>query len=98
MTAWKPPSAIAGLALDTVAAIFSAIRSGPGDPEFFSSDPRSKRWLGTVITRHGGKTPEEAGTIIRTWKRNGVLIADEYQSPERRKAVPRLTLNEVKAA
>jgi hypothetical protein len=98
MTAWKPPSAFAGLALDTVAAIFSAIRSGPGDPEFFSSDPRSKRWLGTVITRHGGKTPEEAGTIIRTWKRNGVLIADEYQSPERRKAVPRLTLNEVKAA
>jgi hypothetical protein len=96
-TTWNPPSAFADLPKTAIAAIFEKIRKGCGDGEFYSPDRRSKRWAGDLIASTAGKSDEEAARILRTWMKNSVLIKDEYDSPERRESVGRLTLNETKA-
>jgi hypothetical protein len=96
-TRWTPPSAFEGLALDTIAAIFADLRAGPGNGQFYSPDKRAKSWAGIVIVKVGGKSEKEAGSILNTWIKNGVLIKDRYEN-DHREEVARVTLSETKAA
>jgi hypothetical protein len=97
-TTWSPPSPFAGISLETTKAIFESIRGGAGNGEFYSPDRRSKRWVGAVIIKATDKSAENAGRVVRAWIEDGVLIKDEYDSPERREQVGRVILNEGKAA
>jgi hypothetical protein len=95
---WTPPSAFEGITLDVITALFTALRKGPGQGEFYSPDRRSKRWAGTVIAKIADILEEDAARILRTWLANGVLLKDQYDSPERRESVIRVIVNESKAA
>lgn len=97
---WTPPSAFDGISLALIAEIFATLRNEPPNApgEFYSPDRRAKRWGGNVIIAVTGKSDDDAARVIRTWIENKVLIKDDYHSPERSREVPRVTLNEAKAA
>jgi hypothetical protein len=97
VTPWTPPSAFEGLQKTKIAEIFAALRTGPGDGEFYASDPRATYWAGHVIEASTGKTEKEAKRILRNWCGNQVLLEDEYYSEKRKRTVPRVTVNDAKA-
>jgi hypothetical protein len=94
---WQPPDAFEGMAKTKIAAIFEALRAGPGDGEFYSFDARATYWAGEAIQTHTGKPKEEAHRILRTWLIKGVLLPGDYYSPKRKKKAPRATVNETMA-
>jgi AAA domain len=97
-TCWSPPSAFEGIPLHIIADIFAAIRKGPEPNEFYSPDRRANRWVGYLIIKHTEKKSEEVARLVRAWMKSGVLVKDQYDSPERRETVGCVTLNEAKVA
>jgi hypothetical protein len=98
ITAWTPPSPFEELSLNVITDIFVALRKNPAPREFYSPDPRSKRWAGKVIMELAGKSGDQAASLLKTWIDNEVLVKDRYQSAGRGEKVTRVTLNESKAA
>jgi hypothetical protein len=90
---WYPPGKTHGLDKTVIAEIFENLRRGPGDGEFYSPDPRSTFWLGSIIPLPDPETK----ALIRDWISNRVLTSGKYHSPKASKWKPRLDLNEAMA-
>jgi hypothetical protein len=97
-TTWSPPSPFAGISMKTIKAIFDSIRVGAGNGEFYSPTRRAKRWVGDLLIELADKSADDAARIVKAWIENGVLIKEDYVSPERRMKVGRVILNESKVA
>jgi hypothetical protein len=102
---WAPPSAWAGLSLETLDAVLSTIDRGMLDDvgrptgQRYSSAPSAKgdRAAWRIMQRYAPEKSEtQCRQIIRTWEDNGVLITRNYDDPQRRKSLGGLYVNETK--
>jgi hypothetical protein len=94
---WLPPTTFEGCTTDVLTRIFKRLRGEPEQGWFYSPEPRSKYWAGTVIVDEAGKSREQAADMLRVWVSNGVLIAGSYTNPNRRTG-SRVILNEARIA
>ena len=76
---WEPPKPFEGMDYDVLSAIFDRIGEGPeGKPGLYSSAPNAKtRWVGLPVIEKAGKSKQVAGTIIKAWLDNGLLVGDD---------------------
>jgi hypothetical protein len=101
---WTPPDAWAGLSTTMLNAILDAIDAGicddDGQPtgERFSNAPRAAdRAVWPVVRRFApDKAEAQCRTIIHQWLTNGVLVPEQYQSPQRREKVSGLRVDAAK--
>jgi hypothetical protein len=95
---WKPPDLFAGLSTDNLNAILDEIDRGMEDGARYSHAPRAtKRAAWKVILGHASeKTEKQARSIIATWVKNEVLVAEAYHDAERREQVDGLRVNPTK--
>ena len=56
----------------------------------------NERWAGHLICSIGGKSDEQATTILKKWMDEGVLETGEYHNPKTRKQAVGLCVNEAK--
>lgn len=101
---WSPPDAWAGLSFTTLNAILDQIATGicddDGRPtgERFSNAPASMdRAAWPVVQRFAPeKAEKQCRTIIHQWLNTGVLVVDDYHSPNDRKTRKGLSVNNTK--
>jgi hypothetical protein len=102
---WEPPNAWAGLSIEILNAVLSAIDRGvldhDGRPtgQRYSSAPSAKcdRAAWQVMQRFSPEKSEaQCREIIRTWEDNGVLVTRNYDDPKQRKELGGLYVDEAK--
>ena len=80
---WYPPDHFKGVADAVWNKILDDINAGTEDGGKYSdankTGPKRQAWR--VVARHTDKTEDESKQIIRTWKKNGVIIAEKYHDP-----------------
>ena len=92
---WTPPDTWAGLSHHVLNQILTAIDAGLPDGNRYS-DARNvaDRAAWKVVLEHApDKTETQAREIIKTWVKNGVLVADDYENPVTRHTVKGLRLD-----
>lgn len=84
---WTPPDAWAGLTNHLLNRILDDIDAGLSDGQRYSAAPNAKHLAAwPVILKHApSKSEGEAREIIRTWVKNGVIEAADYENPVTRK-------------
>lgn len=96
---WEPPSPWEGITMAQAVDILEAIERGPSPGEQYTSSRRGRsngRWAGNVVLTETDRTDAQAAAIIKAWVTESVLIEGDYHSPEMRKSVAGLTVNEGK--
>jgi hypothetical protein len=96
---WNPPDTWAGLSHHALNQILTAIDAGLPDGNRYSDarnvSPDRAAWK--VVLEHApDKTETQAREVIKTWVKNGVLIAYDYDNPVTRNAVKGLRLDSTK--
>ena len=86
---WKPPEVWTGLSSDLLNRILTAIDQGLPDGNRYTDAPNATdRAAWKVVQEHAlQKTENQAREIVRVWKENGVLEAENYTNPTTRKEV-----------
>ena len=95
---WTPPDTWAGLSHHTLNQVLTAIDAGLPDGNRYS-DARNvtDRAAWKVVLQHApNKTETQAREIIKTWVKNGVLVAEDYENPVTRHQVRGLQLDTTK--
>jgi hypothetical protein len=96
---WSPPDTWAGLDVDLVNRILTAIDAGMEDGNFYTDAPKApgrEAWS-VVKTFAPSKTEAQAREVIRTWVKNGLLEPFTYENPTtRKKGVRGLRANAVR--
>ena len=82
---WSPPDPFAGLGVDGARRALLLIGDGLDDGQRYTWTQRSAgRWAGQVLVDMGiGEAT--AKVIINAWKQSGVLFAEKYKNPVRRR-------------
>lgn len=96
---WEPPSPWEGITMACAVEILDAIQRGPGLGEQYTTSRRGRsnaRWAGSVITAMTDRSDAQAAQIVKQWVTEGVLIEGDYRSPETRKDITGVTVNEDK--
>lgn len=96
---WTPPDTWEAFDEITIDLILDEIGAGLASGSRFSGAPsaRGARAAWAVVIKHcPDKTEQQAREIIKTWLRNEVLYAKEYEDPEQRKSREGLFVNPVK--
>ena len=92
---WEPPDTRAGLSSIALNAALTDIDAGMETGERFSgaaSAGRRAAW--PIVQRHSpDKSEAQCREIIRAWKKNRVLIEEEYDDPVQRKKLTGLRLD-----
>ncbi len=84
---WEPPDTFEGMTTHIANRILDDIDAGLPDGERYTDAPKAQDRHGSVaVLRHlPSKTEPQARKVLRTWVKNGVLDAREYDSPTQRK-------------
>lgn len=92
IASWSPPSAMGELTVQQCNDALDVIDRGPREAVRYTSinGRLSNRWAGQVLIDLYGISERRAGSIIKTWIREGVLEVKNYTDAEQRK--PRLGL------
>jgi hypothetical protein len=99
LVTWEPPSAWDGIPMSKVTQLLDLIDQGPGEGEYYAYSPQAKdRWAGTVIMDQWEKTKEQAKTILKQWKTNGVLEEGQYMTPKHGRLAGCVRVNKGKAS
>jgi len=79
-------TAIANAILDELAAgVLDEGGNPTGSLYAYTDTKRGPRWAGHVVMRHVEVSPEQAASILKTWRRNGVIEETEYYDEAERK-------------
>lgn len=93
---WSPPGMLEGISLHAIQAVLDHIDNGMVDDSGTPTGTRytastkggtkeSGRWVGCALTGRLGMKEAQAGALIKTWIKNGVLVETKYDDPNRRK-------------
>lgn len=93
---WSPPGMLEGVSLHAINAVLDHIDGGMVDSDGAPTGTRytastkggtkeSGRWVGCALVKQLGMKEAQAGALIKTWLKNGVLIETKYDDPNRRK-------------
>jgi hypothetical protein len=79
--AWEPPNVWALHSGRDINRCLDIIAAGLPNGALFSLSRRggSDRWSGRVLTQQLGVTDGQAGTMLNTWARNGLLVEETYR-------------------
>jgi AAA domain len=85
--AWHPPKTWGGLSSAQLNAALDEIEAGLPNGQRFSDAPKAAdRAAWVVVQRHcPDRTEAQSRDIVRTWVKNGVLFAEEYDDQVERK-------------
>jgi hypothetical protein len=79
---WEAPKALDGLTYEKIGEIIDMIGGGPGNGERYGFDHKVReRWCGNVVVDEADVSFAKALTIVKTWRRSGLLYERDYQSP-----------------
>ena len=95
---WAPPNTWSGLSSITLNAMLTKIDAGMPDGERYSGAASAgdrAAWK-VVVELAPDRTEKQAREIVKTWLKNGVLIAEDYDSPKQRKNLSGLKVNHAK--
>jgi hypothetical protein len=92
---WNPPETWADLSTDTCNQILTVIDAGlPGGNHYTDAARSNDREAWRVVQRHSpNKSEKQCREVIKTWVKNGVLVAFDYDNPVSRKPVRGLRLD-----
>jgi hypothetical protein len=93
---WNPPASWAGIDPGTLNAILNTLDRGLGDGDYYSAhnNAAADRAAWAVVTQHvPHKSEEQARSIIQRWIKSGLLYKFSYKSPQTRKPVQGLRVN-----
>jgi hypothetical protein len=95
---WTPPDVWADLSSPLLNDVLTEIDAGLPDGERYSDAAQARsRAAWRVVLKHApDKTEKQAREIIKTWVKNGVLVASEYENPKWRKSEIGLRLDATK--
>jgi hypothetical protein len=95
---WSPPDAFDGLDHATLNTILDVIEKGlPGGNRYSDAPKAQDRAAWRVILEHAPyKTEVQARAIIRTWRKTGLLLSEQYQDPARREPAKGLRVDSTK--
>lgn len=88
ITPWHPASVWARLSPADCNRALDRIAKGPPGGGLFAPQRRghgAHRWAGHVLVMLFNLTETQAGEIINTWLRTGLLVEAEFRDPEQRK-------------
>ena len=95
---WTPPDTWAGLSHHLLNQILTAIDAGLPDGNRYTDAPSATEraaWK-VVLEQAPDKAETQAREVIKTWVKNGVLVAYDYINPSTRKPVKGLRLDPTK--
>ena len=95
---WSPPGMLDGISLHSIHNALDHIDGGLLDSHGAPTGTRyttstrggtksSGRWVGVVLINMLGMKEAQAGALIKTWLKNGVIIESEYHDPNRREDI-----------
>lgn len=92
---WKPPSLWAQQSNEKLNLVLDRIAAGPRPGVLYSSSTRggAARWAGSVLIQELEISEPQAGKMIATWLKNGLLEEHSYTDPEQRKDRVGLVVN-----
>jgi hypothetical protein len=95
---WSPPDLLAGLTTAKLNLILDQIDQGmPDGVRYSSSNAAQKRAAWRVVSEHApDKNKSQAQALIGVWLKNGVLVSEEYDDPDRRAPAIGLRANPAK--
>jgi hypothetical protein len=96
---WTPPDAWQGLSAEHIGLILDKLEAGMPDGNRYSGDGNARKraaWL--VVVEITGKTEAQAREIIRTWLKDGLIAAREYENQQDRKKAKGLYVDPIKRA
>jgi hypothetical protein len=97
VTRWEPPDTFAGVSGATWCAIIDAIDAGMSNGQRYSAaNNATDRAAWKIVVNHLERTEQQARTIINTWVKNKVLVADDYYDPIERKTLKGLKADPAK--
>ena len=95
---WSPPGMLDGISIHAINAALDSIDGGIVDAHGVPTGSRytystkggtkeSGRWAGCVLINQLGMKEGQAGALLKTWMKNGVVVEDTYRDPNRRKDI-----------
>lgn len=95
---WNPPETWGGLSTVQLNAALTDIAAGlENGQRYTEGNKTTARSAWPIVQRHcPDRTEAQCREIIKTWVKNGVLISDNYDDPETRKAVKGLFVCDAK--
>jgi hypothetical protein len=95
---WMPPDLWRNISFDQINRILTDIDTGLPDGNRYSDAGSAKeRAAWKVVAKHApDKTEDQAREMVRTWRRNGVLVTESYDNPVTRKEVTGLRVDNSK--
>lgn len=92
---WSPPGMLDGISIHAINAALDSIDGGIVDAHGVPTGSRytystkggtkeSGRWAGCVLINQLGMKEGQAGALLKTWMKNGVVVEDTYRDPNRR--------------
>jgi hypothetical protein len=95
---WYPPKTWDGVSPVQLNAALTDIAAGlPSGQRFTEGNKTTARSAWPIVRRHcPDRTEPQCREIIKTWVKNGVLVSDDYDDPETRKAVKGLFVCDAK--
>lgn len=90
LTPWTPPDAFDHLTVHRIKTILDMVQAGMGSGERYTASTAggsrdSGRWVGCLIMDQAEVPESVAKTVISTWRKNGVLVEEEYHCPVARR-------------
>lgn len=98
MVPWEPPSVWTDTTAFDLNAALTEIDAGPEPGSFFrrTRNGGGSRWAGRVLVQMFGVNDAQAGQMISTWLRNGVLREEDYYDKSQRKSTAGLRVNDAR--
>lgn len=87
---WSAPDAFENLTAHRIKTILDMVQAGMGTGERYTASTAggsrdSGRWVGCLIMEQAEVPEGIAKTVISTWRKNGVLLEEEYHCPVARR-------------
>ncbi|GAB4073191.1 AAA family ATPase [Ancylobacter sonchi] len=90
---WVPPNAMDAITIPIANTILDELAKGLVDEDgkqtgslyAYTDSKRGPRWAGHVVIRHTDVVPEQAASILKAWRSNGVIEEVEYHDDAERK-------------
>jgi hypothetical protein len=95
---WHPPKTWEGVSTAQLNAALTDIAAGLDNGQRYTEGNKTTaRSAWPIVQRHcPDRTEPQCREIIKTWVKNGVLVSDDYDDPETRKAVKGLFVCDAK--
>jgi hypothetical protein len=84
---WEAPTAWDGLPNHVVLQVLEAIASAPADDLWCAKRQAGERWAGRLLIKHGGRTEEQAASILETWEDNALLTRTRFTNKNRKERI-----------